>query len=72
MECAQLLFGSSKQCELAVFKFPNKEKYPELRAKWVRWVNRLTVENSESSSAHQSCDNVLERRASRQGSIRDQ
>ena len=32
--------SEGKEEDIAVFKFPNKEKYPELRAKWVRWVNR--------------------------------
>ena len=26
--------------KISTFHFPPKEKYPELRAKWIRWVNR--------------------------------
>ena len=43
--------SEGKEEDIAVFKFPNKEKYPELRAKWVRWVNRQDFTDASSSSA---------------------
>ena len=35
---------------IATFHFPNKEKFPELRAKWVRWVNRKDFSEATDSS----------------------
>ena len=31
---------------ISTFHFPNKEEYPVLRAKWVRWVNRKDFETA--------------------------
>ena len=32
--------AKSEDTNISTFHFPNERKYPELRAKWVRWVNR--------------------------------
>ena len=36
--------------DIATFHFPNKDKYPDLRAKWVRWVNRKDFETATNSN----------------------
>ena len=42
--------SEAKEGDIAIFKFPNKDKHPELRAKWVRWVNRKDFVDASSSS----------------------
>ena len=35
---------------IATFRFPNKDKYPDLRAKWIRWVNRKNFTTATDSN----------------------
>jgi hypothetical protein len=41
----------SDVCKKPVFGFPDPEKYPELRKKWIRFVNRHDWVPSEHSGS---------------------
>ena len=43
---------------IATFHFPNKVKYPDLRAKWIRWVNRKDF--IEATDNHVICEKHFE------------
>ena len=50
---------------ISTFHFPNKEKYPVLRAKWVRWVNRKDFETATNSNV--ICEKHFEEKLVSQG-----
>ena len=51
-------YASESDGNIAVFHFPNQQKYPDLRAKWVRWVNRK--EFNEASNSNVICEKHFE------------
>ena len=51
-------YASQSTENIATFHFPNPKKYPELRAKWIRWVNRKDF--TEASSSNVICEKHFE------------
>ena len=35
---------------ISTFHIPTQEKFPELRAKWIRWVNRKDISDATKTS----------------------
>ena len=46
--------GKPGDDNIATFHFPNEVKYPELRAKWIRWVNRKDF--TKATNNHVICE----------------